>query len=295
MRVSVVIPHYNANGFLATAVESAFDQTLRPDEVIVVDDGSERSPEDELRGYGERVRLVKAPNQGVCAARNKGIAASSGDVIAFLDADDRFAPTHLERRSKLLVEGQSGGVVGNARFMSEDMDRVLGEGRRLGGRPVTFRSIYRQNLGGACGSVFLRETLDRCGWFDPLMRTAEDWDLLLRVASRERVIYDDEPLVDVRVGRGSLTSGAERVFADSLKVLSKCAAYADSPFEAWLDGRFARFVLTIDAWRKLGDGPSRSRFLGTHPMVAPYLFLWALRAAKNRIIPHRSPAQCASS
>lgn len=283
MQVSVVVPHLNANAFLATAVESALNQTLKPLEVIVVDDGSDRPPSHELRAFGENVRLIESRPMGVSAARNKGVAASRGALLAFLDADDRFAPTLLEKRSTMLAKQGVGAVVGNARMLDEDLESVLGQGRQLGCSSISFRSIYRQNLGGAGGSLFRRETLDRSGWFDPTLRTAEDWDLLLRVASRELVMYDDEPLLDIRIRKGSLSANAGSVFRDSLKVLSKAAAYSESPFQAWLDGRHARFVLTLDAWKRLGDRESRKHFLRAHPSVSGYLLFWMLRAAKNRV------------
>lgn len=96
--ISVVIPCYNAAPFLAAAIDSTLGQTSPPLEVIVVDDGSTDDSARIAQEYGPPVRVIRQTNQGESAARNRGIAAARGDWVAFLDADDLWVPTKLERQ-----------------------------------------------------------------------------------------------------------------------------------------------------------------------------------------------------
>jgi glycosyltransferase involved in cell wall biosynthesis len=95
---SVVIPCFNAERFLAQAIDSALAQSYRPTEVVVVDDGSTDGSLEIARGYGSQVVCINGPNRGACSARNDGLAASSGEYVQFLDADDLLAADALERR-----------------------------------------------------------------------------------------------------------------------------------------------------------------------------------------------------
>lgn len=97
-RVSVIIPSYNCAPYLAEAIESALGQTLPPDEVIVVDDGSTDGSLEIAQGYGPPVHVTRQENAGVSAARNRAIEQATGDWLAFLDADDIWAPAKLDRQ-----------------------------------------------------------------------------------------------------------------------------------------------------------------------------------------------------
>jgi glycosyltransferase involved in cell wall biosynthesis len=96
--VSVVIPCYNAASFLREALESALAQTHPPDEVIVVDDGSTDNSADIAGAFGLPVRVIRQANQGESVARNRGIEEARSEWVAFLDADDVWRPTKLERQ-----------------------------------------------------------------------------------------------------------------------------------------------------------------------------------------------------
>lgn len=103
-RFSVVIPVFNAATTLARAIESARAQSWPAHEIIVVDDGSTDATAAVARRFGEAVRLIQQPNRGVAAARNAGAAAATGDWLAFLDADDWYAPDRIERHAAWIAE-----------------------------------------------------------------------------------------------------------------------------------------------------------------------------------------------
>ena len=113
-RVSVVIPSYDRGAYLPAAIESVLAQTLPPLEVLVVDDGSTDGSLAIARGYGEPVRVVTQPNRGVSAARNRGIEMTAGEWIAFLDADDVWEPTKLQRQMAAVDAAVAGDEVGVA-------------------------------------------------------------------------------------------------------------------------------------------------------------------------------------
>jgi len=94
--LSAIVPTYNAAGFLAEAIESIRWQTYQPVEIIVVDDGSTDDTAEVVRGLGGEIRYVEQANAGPAAARNRGLELAQGELIAFLDADDRWPRDKLE-------------------------------------------------------------------------------------------------------------------------------------------------------------------------------------------------------
>ncbi|MFW8602214.1 glycosyltransferase family 2 protein [Desulfobacterota bacterium M19] len=96
IKISVVIPVYNAEQYISNALGSVFAQTVQPLEIVVVDDGSTDATRQVLSGYEDRIHVITQDNMGPSAARNMGIRKAAGDFIAFLDADDEWLSTHLE-------------------------------------------------------------------------------------------------------------------------------------------------------------------------------------------------------
>jgi glycosyltransferase involved in cell wall biosynthesis len=122
--VSVLIPVYNGQAYLGEAIESVLAQSYRPIEIIVVDDGSDDASGEVARAYGEAVRYDRQPRRGNGAARNRAVALATGDLLTFLDADDRLLPGALERLAGRL-EGDPSlqAVYGHVReFISPDVD-----------------------------------------------------------------------------------------------------------------------------------------------------------------------------
>src|SRR6267143_7088888 len=100
--VSAIIPTYNREAVVTHAVESILNQTYSHIEVIVVDDGSTDGTQERLLKYGSRITVIAQKNAGPAAARNRGIRASRGQLIAFLDSDDLWLPNKLERQISLM-------------------------------------------------------------------------------------------------------------------------------------------------------------------------------------------------
>lgn len=114
-KITVVIPLYNKEQYIAQAIQSVLDQTYRNFELIVVDDGSTDKSQSIVSGITDsRIRLLTQPNSGVSVARNSGIKNAKGEIIAFLDADDQWEPTFLEKINELAEKYPEAGIYGTA-------------------------------------------------------------------------------------------------------------------------------------------------------------------------------------
>jgi hypothetical protein len=163
-RVTCVIPAWNAAETIARAIASALGQTAPPIEIIVVDDGSTDRTAEIVGSIGGTVRLIRQANAGGECARNRGIAAASGEFIALLDADDIWLPEKLQRQLAVFSERLELGIVGCLVMNVGDSDDpgVQSQLSRYGGRPVP----------GWKGSDVLarRSAFEAAGMFDSSVR-----------------------------------------------------------------------------------------------------------------------------
>lgn len=200
--VSVVIPSYNYGRFIAEAIRSALGQTLVPSEIIVVDDGSVDDTAMVVAGFGEGVRYIRQENSGVCVARNRGVAESTGELIAFLDADDIWEPTKLEKQSAVFARDEHIGLVhcGMREFENDTGETIAMHTEGLEGDVADELLLWEKPAVNVSGSAIIvsRESFDAVGGFDPRQKCGEDWDLCYRIARRYRVGFVVEPLVNYR-------------------------------------------------------------------------------------------------
>lgn len=194
--VAVVIPTHNRSAVVGRAVHSVLNQTRPPSEVIVVDDGSTDGTTAMLKSrFQDRIRVVSQKQQGVAAARNTGIAASSAGLIALLDSDDVWLPEKLAHQVAFLREG------GWRICQTEEI--WIRKGKRVNpgfkhAKPsgwILEPSLHMCLVSPSC-VLFGRELWDRCGPFDPNLPACEDFDLWLRVASQYPVGVLPKPLVE---------------------------------------------------------------------------------------------------
>ena len=199
MRFSVVIPLYNKAPYVRKALQSVFDQTFRDFELIVVDDGSKDDSlaraKESLEGSSIDHQLIHQDNAGVSTARNNGVAASHGDFICFLDADDWWEPTFLERMDWLIKEYPDAGIYGvNYYIISRGKQRVALHIPSTG--YINYCDCYRK-LQMPLTSISVAIPVDvfrSMGGFKPHLKLGEDFDLWIRIALTKKVAYLDEPL-----------------------------------------------------------------------------------------------------
>jgi glycosyltransferase involved in cell wall biosynthesis len=214
--VSVIIPAYNHGDVVTDAVESVLQQTYRPLEIIVVDDGSTDDTRNVLQPYASRLRYLFQENRGAGAARNLGIAHATGELLAFLDADDRWLPGKLAAQIAHLAARPEAALVHTDTFLW-DPHRGVCE-RRSRPRPDEYdgRCYARLFWGGAiCVSsvVVRRASLEGVGVFEETIRgaSAQDYDLWWRLARRFEFTYVDVPLALYRIRPAHETRTARRL------------------------------------------------------------------------------------
>jgi glycosyltransferase involved in cell wall biosynthesis len=211
--VSVVMAAKNYARFLPQAVDSVFAQTFADWELVIVDDGSTDDTEAAVRRYlhDRRVRDVKSDRLGQSRAKNLGIALARGEFIAFLDADDAWLPTKLEKQLSRFAGDI--GVVFTRRSLIDEAGRPLPQ--RTAEPPPTGRvreQMFVQNFVCFSSAMVRREVFTRAGRFDPALDLAIDYDLWLRVARHYSFDFVDEELVLYRTGHGNLSKKlADRV------------------------------------------------------------------------------------
>ncbi len=200
--VSVIIPSYNYGRFIAEAIGSALRQSLAPTEIIVVDDGSADDTAEVVSGFGDAVRYIRQENSGVCVARNRGVAESSGELIAFLDADDIWEPTKLEKQAELFERDGRIGLVhcGMREFDTDTGETIALHIDGMEGEVADELLLWEKPVVNVSGSAIMvsREAFEAAGGFDPRQKCGEDWDLCYRIARRYRVGFVREPLVNYR-------------------------------------------------------------------------------------------------
>ena len=203
--ISVVIPTCRRDAeTVRRAVVSALHQTHQAIELFVVDDSpvgfAGRDGVQSALGALEdsRVHYVRhSVNQGACAARNTGLSLSSGRYVAFLDDDDEWLPEKLEKQLlKIREAGDRCALVGCGSITVNDSTDERKERRARQARGMVFDSLILENFIGSTSFPLIRkECFDACGPFDTRMKSAQDYEMWLRIAQKYPVDYVDEPLV----------------------------------------------------------------------------------------------------
>ena len=194
-QISVIIPTLNRCHILARAIESVLNQTLRPHEIIVVDNGSIDGSLEMIRLKYPSVKLLHEKKPGVSCSRNKGIKAAVGTWVSLLDSDDEWTPNKLQRQIEGSVE-------------CEESIRVVhtNEIWKKNGVPINQMKKHKKSGGDIFDSCLLlccispsssllrRNLFDEIGYFDENLPACEDYDLWLRICSKEKVLFIDENL-----------------------------------------------------------------------------------------------------
>jgi len=246
--VSVIIPTYNRGHVLPDAIESVFTQDFSDYELIVIDDGSTDRTVTILDGYPNRVKVYRQINQGVSAARNHGIAVSSGRLIAFLDSDDLWLPQKLSVQVDFFNSNPEALICQTQEIWIRNGVRVNPKKRHQKPSGHIFKKSLELCLVSPSAVMLRRRLFDSVGLFDESLPACEDYDLWLRISSRFPVHLIDKPLIVKKGGHadqlskmkgldrfrirsllkiidsGILTSAQQKAAEDVVK--RKCGIYA---------------------------------------------------------------------
>jgi glycosyltransferase involved in cell wall biosynthesis len=238
VKISVVIPTYNRAGLIGETLAAVFAQTLAPDEVIVVDDGSTDDTRSVLAGYGSRVRPLLVANGGELVARNTGLRAAAGDLVAFCDSDDLWMPDFLATMSaqwraepKLMACYSDHRILKDgalsARSKFADAPDAYWSGLRPAGSdagvfdcPIVERLLAFQPLFPSCMMVSRATFLEAGGWDEGVSRVVGcDFATVLRVAARPPLGIVRRPLATIRKHAGNFSGDTERMNLGDARVL----------------------------------------------------------------------------
>jgi glycosyltransferase involved in cell wall biosynthesis len=227
--ISVIIPAYNCEKYIAETLHSILAQTLSPDEIIVVDDGSiDRTAEvvQALADKHPQIFLIRQSNAGQSAARNRAITQAKGEVLALLDGDDRWLPTYLEKMVRPAVKNG----VAHCDYQYIDRDgKVLVAHNRVRSAEVKLPWIITSNY--FCANfVTTRETWDKTGPFDSEVNGLEDWDWITRaLLAGIKPAFVSEPLWQYRRHGSNISRNAVRISTSNTRRLEKIFARPDLP------------------------------------------------------------------
>ena len=194
--ISVIIPTYNRCDLLKRAINSVIKQTITPKEIIIVDNGSTDQTYQMVSSLFPEINYFIEKKRGVSAARNKGILESKSKWIAFLDSDDTWKPTKLEKQMEFSIFNQDKYRIihtdenwyRNKKFLNQ-----LKKHKKSGG------NIFKNCLQLCCISpssvVLKKQIFEEYGLFDENLEVCEDYDMWIRITSKEEVGFLDSPLV----------------------------------------------------------------------------------------------------
>lgn len=220
--VSIVIPCLNAEKYLREAVESALAQTYRPIEIIVIDDGSTDAGPEIARSFGKRIHFEVQPHQGAPAARNRGVNIAKGELIQFLDADDRLDAVKLERQVPCACDSPE-FITCTEYYLQEEQRSSK---RRIGLPDADDSVVFSLNaIPLSSGPLHWKKSLHTVCGFREDLSCCQDYDLLLRLACKGFAIHVmHEPLWTHRRVSGSLSSSMPKVL-DQLQPVYESAIH----------------------------------------------------------------------
>ena len=254
--VTVIVPAFNAAPFVGVTLEALLSQTQVPEQIILIDDGST----DDTAAIAERmgVKVLQQDRRGPGAARNRGLELASTQFVAFCDADDWYVPDKLERAVEML-ERLGASCASTDAWVVRD-DRV--EGRKNEPRAVpsalTLEYLLVSNPIVCSTVVARREAVEQAGGFDEAedLIASEDYDLWLRMATKEPIAYSSRPMSFYRMHDASLSANT-RFMRGLEKILDRVARQheGEAHFQNLIKRRRAGVRLDL-AWDLIGDGRS---------------------------------------
>jgi glycosyltransferase involved in cell wall biosynthesis len=254
-KVSVVIPAYNAMTYLPETVESVLKQTFTNFEVLIINDGSSDHIMQWVTEISDsRVRLISQENQGLPGARNTGIAQAQGEYVAFLDADDWWEPTKLEKQVRCFDERPAVGLVYTWTALIDASGKPNGRvfASYLEGN-VWEQIVVDDMISNGSSAMVRRCCFETVGVFDPNLTSAEDRDMWTRLAACYPFAVVKEPLTLYRQHPNSMTKNRQRMIQNLRQVIEK--AFQSAPLELlYLRNRSYGRLNLFQAWNSVDEG-----------------------------------------
>ena len=195
MKISVVIPTYNRIALVERAIDSVLRQSIKPFDIIVVDDGSDDGTSEMIKKKYRSINLVQQQNSGVSAARNNGIKHAKGDWISLLDSDDEWTEKKLENQVNRLIKNPDYHFCHTNEIWIRNGVRVNQKKRHQKYGGYIFDKCLDICRISPSSTLFKKNILEHVGWFDTQLPVCEDYDLWLRITADYKILFVDEPLI----------------------------------------------------------------------------------------------------
>lgn len=204
MKITAIIPTFNREQFILKAIKSIQNQTVQVDEIIVIDDGSTDRTKDILKNLD--ITYIFQKNKGVSAARNKGIQNAKNDWIAFLDSDDTWHETKIEKQINFHQQNVP-ILISHTNELWKRNDKIIHQ-KKHQNKPSGF--CFLDNLSackiGPSTLMIHKNIFNQIGIFDENLRVCEDYDLWLRISKNFEIGYLDEKLITKHAGHDNQLS-----------------------------------------------------------------------------------------
>lgn len=242
-KFDIIIPAYNAAGYLPEAIESVMAQTFEDWRILLIDDGSTDDTAGVVAPYieklGPKLKYIQQPNGGLPAARNTAIRNASAELLALLDADDVWLPNRLAESLKCFegrpAVGLAHGFVSRIDTNGAIIDTFATRQKHHEGRIAPY--IYMRTVDMCCPTItFRKKCVDEVGPFDETLRATEDRDLWLRIALRYEVALAPTVMAYYRTSLNSMSGDPTRMLNAQLQFIQK---HYGSPGCGWLARRIA--------------------------------------------------------
>jgi glycosyltransferase involved in cell wall biosynthesis len=227
--ISVIIPAYNGEKTIRETIESVLNQSFKDFEILVINDGSQDATLDIINSIKDfRLKVFSYSNAGQAVSRNRGFSQSSGEFIAFLDADDLWTPTKLEAQLKALQDNPQAAVAYSwSDFIDEKGQFLRGASRSTLSGDVYAKLLLTDFLDNGSNPLIRRQALIEVGGFDETLTPAEDWDMWLRLAARYHFVLVPAPHILYRLSANSESSNLLRMESACVRVIK--SAFKQAP------------------------------------------------------------------
>ena len=220
--ISVIIPLYNHDELLIDALESIRLQTFDDIEIIVVDDGSDSDYTEIIDEFGMAIKLVEhEQNKGAAAARNTGMDAARGEFFAFLDADDVWKPTKLEKQLDVFEKGEPDLGLVYTGFNQHELDGTNWKRYPKAQGNIYVEELERDRIHPTSTVMIRSDCIDQVGGFDPSLPSRQDYDLWIRISTKYTVSFVNEILVEKYEQADSISKNFESRIKGDQEVLKK--------------------------------------------------------------------------
>ena len=228
MKISVIIPTFNRLDLLKRAIESVLNQSIKPYDIIVVDDGSTDGTSDMIQQKYKSIKLIQQKNSGVSAARNNGIKNAQGDWIALLDSDDEWKKNKLEEQVNKLTDNPKYDFCHTNEIWIRNGIRVNQKKRHKKYGGFIFDKCLDICRISPSSVLFNKNIFNHVGWFNDKLPVCEDYDLWLRITAEFEILFIDKPLI-VKYGghNDQLSHSVEAIESFRIKALESLLENSD--------------------------------------------------------------------